>query len=103
MHLAGDDAAESEEQLRARCEQAKVPYLAPGAHPEDSLRREVASTVEATRRMWRKKRRRLLNQRIERAGSKAPMFWPAASISCCPAPAVRCAPDLAARTALPLP
>ena len=78
VHLAGDEPDDPEEQLRARCVQAGVVYLAPGAHPQDSSRREVTSAQEKTRREWQKKRRRLLCAHIERAQSKAPSFSPPA-------------------------
>jgi len=76
--LAGAEPDEPEERLRARCEQAGVVYLAPGAHPNDSSRREVMSERVETRREWRKKRHKMLCARIERAGSKAPSFPPPA-------------------------
>ena len=44
MRLA-DDQLDPEAQCRVRCEDAGVPYLAPGSHPKDNDRKEVTSAA----------------------------------------------------------
>ena len=57
-----------------------MPYLAPGAHPKDTEKKEVTSVYEPTRQLWMTKRHKLLKAQIARNATERAKALPSLAL-----------------------